>query len=468
MKHSITFYGGVNTIGGVHILLSNGKKGLLFDLGVTWAWGLFGGAVLPDSERALQHYLLTRLAPPVPSIYKEELVKEIPQAVLKDLWKIDEIPQLETIDVFVSHIHQDHMALLPFVKEDTKVYMHKDAHAVYKGVAQSGEYPYTDAQVIPLEDLETVSIDEDFSFKMIEVDHDTPGASGLIIKVGNQRIAFTGDWRKHGRHANRIDEFIKHCQKEKVEILLTEGTTLRKETSFVEPIVRNERDVAEEFGRVAESAKGLLYVNILARNVERVADFMMKTKELGRKLVMDERTATLWFTATREGISYLPEDHPSREIEMEVIRLLNGTNRIVDLPYQTTHIKEIYSNKEEYVMYLIEERTPLMAELETLGNTAEKSIYFHADGNPLTNKNQILQNWFQLYSIHYHYYATGGHATPEAITSMIEEIKPKVVVPLHSLHPSVVNSKGITKYCPSYGETISLESFVNKDKVSLV
>jgi ribonuclease J len=465
LNHTITFYGGLNTIGGVHILVSNGRKGLLFDLGVTWAWGLFGGRVLPNKERALQHYMLSRLAPPVPTVFKDAHVKDLSVPVLKKLWKVDELPQLESIDVFVSHIHQDHMALLPFLKEETKVYMHSDANSVYKGVAAAGEYPYTDASIIALRNLQTVQLDDDFSFKLVEVDHDTPGASGLIITVGGYKIGFTADWRRHGRHSDRIDQFVELCQEEKVELLLTEGTTLRKATYFNEPVMRKELDVAEEFGRISHEAKGLLYVNVLARNVERVADFIVKTKELGRHLVMDQRTAQLWFTATREGISYLPEDHPSRQVEQEVIRLLQFEDQAMELPFETIAIQEVYSDKQKFVMYLPEEQTPLLAEFETLGDTSEPSIYFHADGNPLNDKDPILANWLKLYSVHYHFYATGGHASPEDISTMIEDIRPKVVVPLHSIHPSVVNSKGITKYCPSYGETISLQSLVKKTQL---
>ncbi|MBP3950192.1 MBL fold metallo-hydrolase [Bacillus suaedae] len=468
MEHTITFYGGINTIGGVHILISNGKKGLLFDLGVTWAWGLFGGKTLPSSERALQHYLLSRLAPPVLSVFKDEQVQDISEDILKDLWKIDQLPELESVDVFVSHIHQDHMALLPFLKEETKVYMHSDASAVYKGVASSGEYPYTDASIIPLHNYEVVQLDHDFSFQMIEVDHDSPGSSGLIITVGGRTIGFTADWRRHGRHADRIDDFIVRCQQEKVEMLITEGTTLRRESYFNEPIMRKELDVAEEFGRIAQDAKGLLYVNILARNVERVADFIVKTKELGRKLVMDERTAQLWFTATREGISYLPIDHPSRLLENEVIRLLQLGEDSSDLPYERISLQEVYSAKENFVVYLTEEQTPLLADFEMLGDRPVQSIYFHADGNPLNNQDPILNNWLKLYSVHYHYYGTGGHASPQDISNMIEAIDPKVVVPLHSIHPTVLNSKGIQKYCPAYGETMQLAKLIKDDVGSLV
>ncbi|KIL43076.1 MBL fold metallo-hydrolase [Jeotgalibacillus campisalis] len=467
MTYTLTVYGGVNTIGGVHVLLSNGKKGFLFDLGVTWAWGLFGGRIVPDAERALQHYLLTRLAPPLPSVFKKDLVQHIPAKVLENLWKVDELPELESITVFVSHIHQDHMALLPYVNKETKVYMHRDAHSVYKAVAESGEYAYTEAEILPLDHLDSVQLDDDFSFQLVDVDHDTPGASGLLITLGEYNIAFTGDWRLHGRHPERMERFAQLCSETNTDILLTEGTSLRKETYFTEPVMRQEKNVVKEFGKMSEGFD-LLYVNILARNVERVADFIVKAKELGRKLVMDERTALLWKTATEEGISTLPSDHPARMNEKDVICLLDLQVKSTDLVYNTVTMEDIWLHKNQYIVFLTEEQTPLLSEFETLGDSSGTSLYFHADGNPLNKEDPILHRWLKLYNIHYHYYGTGGHASPEDISQLIETVSPKVAIPLHSLNPSLVNTKNAVKYCPSYGEKISIQALLGKQSETLV
>lgn len=452
-QESLIFYGGLNTIGGVHILYSNGNHSLIFDLGLQLR-GLFDIKVQAHPSHGLQQYILTRMAPPVLPIYDKRELEGLEYQAVSDLWGKDKMPATDNINisVFISHIHQDHMALLPYVNEETTVYMHQDAHAVYRGVVVSGEYKDTSATIHSLQDLETVQF-EDFTLQLVEVDHDTPGASGFLIKSKEHTIAFTGDWRTHGRNSERMERFITLCKEANVDILLTEGTSLRKESAFDDPVMVQEVEVADHYARIVKEATSLVYVNILARNVERVADFIMKTKELGRKLVMDGRTAALWHESITQGIKSL-NGHPSLA-EKDTIRVLESDINITkDLPYETISINEIVSNKSNYTIYLIQENTPLISQLERQGEQVGQSHYIHADGNPLTNRDPVLEAWLKEFCVKYHYYATGGHATPKEISRIISEIKPKVVIPLHSLHPSLVDSKGVPKYCPAYGEKV--------------
>lgn len=465
-QEKLTFYGGLDTIGGVHILYSCGNKGIIFDLGLQLR-GYFGGNVRAHSKFDLQQYLLTRSAPPVLPIYNQDKLEGLEASEVANLWGAENMPEMDDISVFVSHIHQDHMALLPYVNNHTKVFMHEDAYSTYRGVVVSGEYQDSDAKFQPLKDLTVIDFD-DFSLQLIEVDHDSPGASGFILQSKEHTIAFTGDWRTHGRNSERMERFISLCKSAGVDVLITEGTTLRKENSFQEPEVVKEIEVVEHYEEVAKQAKGLVYVNILARNVERVADFIVKTKELGRTLVVDARTALLWHEAAVNcGIQSL-KNHPSLN-DTEVIKVLDcDQDQVKHLPYQTISLDEIIHNKKKHTIYLTQENTPMMAQLERQGEAASPSHYVHADGNPLTNRDPILETWLKEFRVNYHYCATGGHAIPQEISRLIKEINPKVVIPLHSIHPSIVDSKGVPKYCPAYGETISLQSLLAGYQLKLV
>ncbi|WP_171686588.1 MBL fold metallo-hydrolase [Paenibacillus planticolens] len=465
LEERITFYGGLTTIGGVHILYSCGDTGIVFDLGM--ARGFFKNEVSVCSDFGIRSFLLTRMAPPVLGLYDPALLGDVGEAELTQVWDIDRLPHVNNLHGFVSHIHQDHMALLPSLRAGLPVWMHRDAYAVYEAVVAAGEYEGTQADIRLIEDGQVVDFGT-FRIEFIEVDHDSPGVTGFIIHGPQHRIAFTADWRRHGRNSYRMDRFIERCQSVGVELLITEGTRMRPDTLFRKPKDRLEVEVAVECRRAMEDTEGLVYVNILARNVERVADLIVRTQEAGRQLVMDESTAVLW----REASSRLTvlAGHQALDVDQDVIRLLStpqwakGPHPIkeVDLPYESITLNEITANKSAYAVYLTYPHTPLIAELETFGSRTAASIYVHADGNPLTPSDETLLKWLTEFGVQYRYCATGGHAAPQEITELTTRISPKVVVPLHSLHPSMFNSGGISKYCPAPGESFELSELVGK------
>ena len=370
----LSFYSGMNTIGGVQIVYGYENMGFVFDLGLAMR-GLLNDPIKTKAPEGARHYVLTRSAPPLLNLYPAEATRDLTLPQLQDVWKRSELPQYDNLKVFVSHIHQDHMALLPYVAEGTPIYMSKDAYAVYRAVVASGEYGDTKGTIIALDDLQEITLDDEgkVRLKIIEVDHDSPGCSGFILTTASgAKIGFTADWRRHGRHSYRMDRFIEICRSEEVEVLITEGTRLRPDTLFRKPVDRFETDVAVRYSEVIEQAQGLVYVNILARNVERVADIILATKDAGRTLVMDESTAAFWYEANRVGIAAMT-GNPALTCAEDVIRVLPTLNSpTIDsslaLPYQTISLSEIAANKERYCVYLPYYQLPLMAELECSGD----------------------------------------------------------------------------------------------------
>ncbi|MFD0681306.1 MULTISPECIES: MBL fold metallo-hydrolase [unclassified Paenibacillus] len=466
MTESLTFYGGLTTIGGVHIVYGCGDTGLVFDLGMTW--GLYAGETRIQPEHGIRNYLLTRMAPPVTGLYHPDYLGDVGEAELKGVWGKESLPSFDKLHGFVSHIHQDHMALLPALRPGIPVWMHRDAQAVYRAVIAAGEYGDTQADIHTVQDREIVNFGA-FSVEFIEVDHDTPGVTGFIIHGPKYKIAFTADWRRHGRHPYRIDGFIERCRSAKVDVLITEGTRLRPDTLFRKPKDRFEQNIAVECRRAMEDTNGLVYVNILARNVERVADLIVRTREAGRTLVMDESTAVLWHEAG-PNVEVL-RNHPALEIDRDIIRVLKNPEwskgpqpkESVELPYKTITISEITTNRRQYAVYLIYPHTPLLAELESMGEQGcTAPIYVHADGNPLTPTDETLHRWLKEFGVDYRYCATGGHAAPQEIADMAEAIDPRILIPLHSVHPTLLDSRGVKRYYPTPGESITLDQLVGQ------
>jgi ribonuclease J len=138
---TLTFYGGINEIGGNKILLEDGGCTLLLDFGFPYKrHKLFYEEYLkPRSGAGLLDPLVMGLVPPLKGIYRDDL--ESP-----DIWqKFEGNPlfrNLEKVDgLLLSHAHLDHSGHVSFLKNDIPVYSTAVTAFITKAIQDSGKLP---------------------------------------------------------------------------------------------------------------------------------------------------------------------------------------------------------------------------------------------------------------------------------------------------------------------------------------
>ncbi|RKN81980.1 hypothetical protein [Paenibacillus ginsengarvi] len=458
-QDNLTFFGGVDESGGVQIVYERGGKALLFDFGTAHhclldpAYLNTSDPVRPTPGRELRQYLLGKMAPPLPELYSPEHLQGLDTETLRPLWNDRDFPKYADIGIFIGHMHQDHMSLLPFARKGIPVFMHRDAYSLYRGIVYSRQYPDTEASLVPCDDRSVLDFGE-FSVQIIEMDHNTPGSSAIVIESPEHKIAVTGDWRLHGKHPERIDRFIELCRRKGIDILITEGTRVGKGAAFQNS--RTEAKSLSMFSAVLDESEGLVYVQTSPRDLERMADLIQMAADKGRKIVMDGSIAAIWHTATREGIAAL-DNHPAL---LASLQIMEGTIPDgVRLPYETVLLEEVAKRKNEclYVM-----RFPNLGhwiELETLGGRRGDSHYVQAD-NSIKPDNPKLAQFLDVFGITGHAIGNKGHAAPDEISDLIERIAPRMVIPVHTLHREQLDTRGVKVYFPERGETRSISELL--------
>src|SRR4030042_2677685 len=102
----LTFYGGVNEIGGNKILLEDKKTRIFFDFGQSFTFGAeyFTGWLGPRSINGLGDYFAFDLLPKISGLYSKEMLAST------------NLPYTEPdVDaVFLSHAHFDHITHIQF------------------------------------------------------------------------------------------------------------------------------------------------------------------------------------------------------------------------------------------------------------------------------------------------------------------------------------------------------------------
>jgi len=141
MTAKLTFYGGVNEIGGNKILLQTEDGSVLLDFGRRMGEynKFFSEFLVVRSKNALRDMLRLGILPKIDGIYtphlvdmtvlfeNEEVAKKMPLEKALDYWKTMDVcpcnPEHPAVDgVFVSHSHFDHIQDVSFLDSCIPVY----------------------------------------------------------------------------------------------------------------------------------------------------------------------------------------------------------------------------------------------------------------------------------------------------------------------------------------------------------
>ncbi|MDR6554157.1 hypothetical protein [Paenibacillus qinlingensis] len=457
----LTFFGGVGEYGGVQVLYGKGEQAVLFDFGVEHSSLLFPKQLTlyepvgASPGRELRQFLLGGMTAPLVQLYDPQHMKDLDMAKVRRSWGNIDFPHYEGIRLFIGHMHTDHMAILPYANPNIPVYMNHDAHSLYQGMVAGGHSFDTAARIMVCDDLSVVDFGE-FTMQIVEMDHNSTGTAGIIIDGGDHTIAYTGDWRKQGKHSERIDRFIELCREKQIDLLITEGTRLAADPSAVLSNQMTEVELLSRYADIVDEAEGLIYLQMSPRDLERMADMMAIAVEKGRKVVMDASHAVIWHRANQEGLRIL-EGHPALGVDILIVDA-TVTDKL-QVPNKTISLEEMAERKNDYVYFYKFPDLAHMIELETLGDSQGGSHFIQSDYSVKVDHADVAK-YLKTFGITGHSLCNGGHAHPEAIADMIERIAPKAVITLHSRHPRSQDTRGINAYFPQKGETVTVASIL--------
>jgi len=336
----LTFYGGINEIGGNKILLEDEGRRLFLDFGFPYKrHKLFYEEYLkPRSGAGLLDPLSMGLIPPLEGIYREDM--ETP-GLWQQFRNTSLYRRFNQIDgVLLSHAHLDHSGHISFLRNDIPIYSSVVTAFIAKAIQDSGKsefdqqvcyfspsergYPTGWKQItflssnVPRQQRQFCIADADpgnlspealqfwswgfwektakqkdlascnlkthhnCSFKLhcFPVDHSIPGACAWGIETSSGWIIYSGDLRLHGKHADLTRRFIENAAGLRPKALILEGTNVRRTTNV------SEHDVYENGLKAVAGSKGLVVADFSPRDVDRLLTFLQIAKETGRKLAI--------------------------------------------------------------------------------------------------------------------------------------------------------------------------------------
>jgi ribonuclease J len=442
----ITFYGGINEIGGNKILLQTSEANIFLDFGLSFAkFGKFYSDFLqPRVSNGIGDYLDLGIIPDIEGIYRNDLLANEGR-------KTFEKPKID--GVLLSHVHADHCSNIALLHKDMNIFCGETGKMILKALqetAQSffyydfyfykenfvnrGKKPQIERRFHTFRTGDKLKI-SDIEIEPIHVDHSIPGAYGFVIHTPDGSIAYTGDIRLHGPKNFMTREFLERARDEKLEMLLCEGTKIKEQEKGL-----SEEQVYRKVKEIINGTKNLVFVNFPLKDVDRLNSFFRACQDCGRELAIPTKLAYLlkelendknlqiprlkdlkiYLHKANWGL-YSPEDYNSWEKQFFNYECVTGD--------------DVSKKQNKYVVFMD------FYDLKELINIKPKddSTYIFSTSEPHDEEQLIdfnrLNNWIKHFGLRFYTAHASGHASAEEIKEIVKEIDAKKVVPIHTEHP---------------------------------
>ncbi len=317
--------------------------------------------------------------------------------------------------LFVTHMHLDHSALVPCVHPDVPLYYPEAMEPLREACARAGYLPWRQPPGTPVADRQCVAAG-DIEVEFVAVDHDLPGAAGLLVRTPELTLAYTGDHRWHGLDPQLTEGFAAAARG--AQVLLHEVVSLGREPIVAIPgqppaeLELGETDVIERFGRLLDGASALVVVNLYPMNRSRVHAFGAACAARGRSLLLKRQAAT-----------------------------------IADWPLVLEDVDAARRHPERYCVQLEFGSLPTLIDLRP----PPGSVYVHSNGVPLGPYDPtypIMVAWARAMGMELVSLGSSGHSRPADVARMVEAVRPQVVLPVHSRRPEALRVPGVRVLLP--------------------
>jgi ribonuclease J len=415
VKHetTLTFYGGVNEIGGNKILLQDRDVKVFFDFGMSFA-------------TRKQYY-----SPPFLSPKSEKSLKEL--GILPKIEGIYNDGKSSEIDaIFVSHAHMDHSAYISFINRQIPVYCGETTRIILQALSEMRradfEFNVEDIIFKPFRTGNKIKIDN-VKIEPIHVDHSVPGAYGFIIHTTNGAVVYTGDFRVHGAKPEMTSDFVAKAKEAEPVAIINEATNMTG------AYVSSEAEVENKLNHIVEQAEGIVLAEFSNTDVDRLNSFYRIAKKNGRCIAVSLRQAYLINALRRDKGLKIPN------LNGESILIFRKSKKRYDkwekqiIEQYESEVVDVFDVSKQQCKTILALSFYDLEELVEIQPDAG-SCYILSASEPFNEEMEMdferLINWLCHYGLPQYHAHVSGHIMPLQLKATLREIDAAKIFPVHT------------------------------------
>jgi len=428
----LTFYGGVNEIGGNKILLEDKKTRVFFDFGQSFSFGskYFTSWLSPRRINGLRDYFEFGLLPKIKGVYSKEQLEHTNLPYTE--------PQIDA--VFLSHAHFDHIEHIKFLDPTIPVYLGVGTKLFIEAQEEtSGFCNYCEHNYKTFRTGDKIAVG-DLTVEPVHVDHSIPAAYGYLIHTSEGTVVYTGDLRAHGPRNDMTEEFmLKACDSDPVA-MICEGTRM---ATVEERKNHSEQQVKEGSNNIVSSTNKIVFTTHYSRDMDRFRSLYTVTKDNYRRFVISTKTAYLLGKLVDDKRLDLPDPTKDDTIMVYYKRKKTGERSEKDYykwerPFLEKMVtsQDIHENQSQFVMDLNFYQFAELIDIKPDPN----SHFIHSMSEPFSEEDiedEVMHNWLNHFKMRFHQLHASGHMSSKQLEDRVNKVKPKKLFPIHTENPDL-------------------------------
>jgi ribonuclease J len=412
----LTFYGGVDEIGGNKILLQDRDTRVFLDFGMSFAMKkkFYSPPFLsPKSEKSLQEL---GILPKISGVYK-----------------FDRSPA-EVDAVFLSHGHLDHSAYLSFIKREVPVYCGETTRTILQALSEVRradlEFSVSDIKFKAFRTGKKITVDN-LEIEPFHVDHSVPGAYGFVIHTSNGAVVYTGDFRDHGAKPEMTSDFVENAKKAEPTAIITEATNMTGAT------VSSETEVENKLNTIVAGADGIVLAEFAYSDVDRLNSFFHIAKKNKRCLAVSLKQAYLLDALRKDKGLTVPslDDEGILIFRKSKKRFDKWESQLIERYDKQNKIFDVFEVSKQQCNMVLALSFYDFEEFVQLQPTAG-SCYVLSTSEPFNEEMEIdyerLVNWLSHYGLPQYHVHVSGHMMPLQLKKALKQINAKRMFPVHT------------------------------------
>jgi len=335
--------------------------------------------------------------------------------------------------IYISHMHLDHLGALSNIPFEVKA--HLPNLPTYEDMEERWNKSPTWLSLIPrkyyveLEELKPLVTDKN-DVMAIPISHSAYPAYALLYFGKSETVLYTGDFRVEGfltqdeffelNGGQDLLNFLNENRDVTVDTAILEGTNIGSSRLPIAP-----KEATDIIKRLASSHKPVI-ATLHGLDLEYAYTLMKLAAELNLNCyVASTQTAKLL-----EKVLKLPIKP----------KLIEG---YVDYlaPLEKIALEEIEENTLILVSY--REVVDFLKDLSSTGNITKDSVAVMSEPEPEAEEASeygVIANWLSKMGIQSYRIRASGHYYPYQLKTIIQTIKPKEVIPIHTLYPKYLQA----------------------------